>query len=408
MKICMISDLYWPEIIGGAETYVHIISEALAITNEVTVICISNQRKGIDYVNGVKVIRIKPSNFYALFDCASKPIYLKTLWHIRSLTNRHIYQHVKKILKKEKPEIVHTHNLQTSPLIFKAIHELTIPHIHTLHDYSLLCPRTSLLHESGQICENPKLPCLFYKNFKKRLLNANIVVAPSQFILNKHFEHGFFKKMKTQKLPYGVNLPDKEIKKNNDSIDILYVGQLSKHKGLQILIKAFKQVQRVDLHLNICGRGKDEEEFKNLAYRDNRIKFHGFLSKEKLYYLYSRANVLIVPSLWYEPSGLVMYEAFVHGTPVIGSRIGGISELIHDGENGFLFESRNEKELVEILNVLSSSILNEFSYKILREREMYGIKVHIQKLRVLYKNILDNSIRKNGWKSIYNQIHPII
>ncbi len=100
MKICMISDLYWPEIIGGAETYVHLISEALAITNEVTVICMSNRTKGIDYVNGVRVIRIKPSNFYALFDCASKPIYLKPLWHIRSLTNRHIFQHVKKILKK--------------------------------------------------------------------------------------------------------------------------------------------------------------------------------------------------------------------------------------------------------------------------------------------------------------------
>ena len=408
MKICMISDLYWPEIIGGAETYVHLISEALAITNEVTVICMSDRIKGIDYVNGVRVIRIKPSNFYALFDCASKPIYLKPFWHLRSLTNRHIFQYVKKILEKEKPDIVHTHNLQTSPLIFEAIHELEIPHVHTLHDYSLLCPRTSLLHESGKICENPKFPCLFYKNFKKQIFNANLVVAPSQFIIDKHLEHGFFRNMKTQKLPYGVSLPDVEIKKDNDSIDILYVGQLSKHKGTQILIKAFKQVQRTDLRLNICVRGKDEEEFRNLAYGDNRIKFHGFLSKKELYDLYSRANVLVIPSIWYEPSGLVMYEAFVHGTPVIGSRIGGISELVHDGENGFIFESRNERQLAEILKALSSSILTEFSNKILREREMYGIKVHLQKLRVLYKNILDSSIRKNGWKSIYKETHPII
>jgi glycosyltransferase involved in cell wall biosynthesis len=93
---------------------------------------------------------------------------------------------------------------------------------------------------------------------------------------------------------------------------------------------------------------------------------------------------------------------------VIGSRIGGISELIHDGENGFLFESRNERQLTKSLNTLSSSILTEFSHKILRDREMYGIKVHIQNLRVLYKNILDNSKRKNGCRSIYNETYPVI
>jgi glycosyltransferase involved in cell wall biosynthesis len=385
----MISDLYWPEIIGGAETYVQIISEALTRTNEVTVLCMSDQRTGIAYVNGVKVIRIKPSNAYSVFDSAKKPIYHKPLWHLRSLTNWPIYHTVKKILEKEQAKIVHTHNLQTSPLIFHAIRDQGLPHLHTVHDYSLLCPRTTLLHESGTICNNPKIPCHFYKNCKQRLFTATQVVAPSQFIIDKHLEYGFFRNINTQKLPYSVNPSTIEITRDTDFIDILYVGQLSQHKGIRILINAFKQVQRADLRLHICGRGNNEDELRTLAQEDTRIKFHGFLSKKALNHYYSQANVLVVPSIWYDNSPMVIYEAFSHGIPVIGSRIGGIPELVKDSENGFLFESRNEQQLAELLTTLSSSTLNQISHTLLRHKERYGLKDHINKLQALYQNIGD-------------------
>lgn len=397
MKICMISDLYYPDILGGTETYLRSISEALTINNDITVICTrqDNKKDDIEELNGVKVYRINTGNIYSIFDSANKPFYIKPFWHLRSLSNRQSYFSVKDILKKEKPDIVHTHNLQAlSPLIFDAINELKIPHIHELHDYGLLCPRTSLLHGSGKICENPNIMCKLYRSLKRWMVDnkPQLVIGPSQFVINKHLECGFFGNTKYQQLPHGVKVSDTKFNKDYNFMDILYVGQLSKHKGVHILIKALKQIKRVDLRLHICGRGKNEEEFRSLARNDNRIRFYGYVSDKELNQLYDIANVLVVPSLWYDNSPTVIYEAFVHGTPVIGSRIGGIPELVHDGENGFLYEKRNEKKLVEILNALSPPILASLEKKI--SRESYGIKKYIDELNDLYKGILGGSFDK--------------
>lgn len=388
MKVCMISDLYYPDILGGTETNLQTISEILTINNDITVICTRQDNEGdsIEELNGVKVYRIDTGNIYSIFDCTNKPFYLKFIWHLRSLRRRQSYFSVKEILKKERPDIVHTHNLHSlSPLIFDAIHELKIPHIHELHDYGLFCPRTSLLHGSGKICINPNIICKLYRSLKRWMVDdkPQLVIGPSQFVIEKHLECGFFGKTKHQQLKHGVESPDTKFHKDYNLIDILYVGQLSKHKGVHILIEAFKKVQREDMRLHICGRGKNEEEFRSLARDDNRIIFHGFVPDKELNHLYDIANVLVVPSIWYDNSPTVICEAFVHGTPVIGSRIGGIPELVHDGENGFLYEPRDEKQLVEILNVLSPSILAALEKKI--SKESYGIKKYIGELLELYK-----------------------
>ena len=103
MKICMISDYYWPDTIGGTETNLQTISEALTINNDVIVIC-TRQDNELDYIkeiNGVKVYRIDTDNIYSIFDSANKPLYLKLFWHLRSLINRQSCFDVKEILKKD-------------------------------------------------------------------------------------------------------------------------------------------------------------------------------------------------------------------------------------------------------------------------------------------------------------------
>lgn len=390
----MINELYFPNNLAGAETCLQRVSEGLFKNREnVFVICTypNLEKLKIESCNGIKVYRIKNDNIYSMLNASKKPLYLKLLWNLKRQKSFQSYQKVKRILSREKPDLVHTHNLYTlSPQIFKAVKELEIPLIHELHDYNLICLRNSLLHGSGKVCKNSRMSCKSYSYLKNQFIKfkPDIIIAPSKFVIDKHKEFGFFRDIMCKTLPHGVPLPETKGVKDYDNIDLLYVGTLSNYKGVHSLIQAFKQVNRCDIRLHICGRGESEGEYIKLAQGDKRIRFHGFVSERKLNCLYDIANVLVVPSIWYDISPTVIYEAFVHGTPVIGSRIGGIPELINDGINGFLYEPGNEEKLVKIIENLDSSTLINIEENISREKVKYSIDTYIRKLVSLYKRLL--------------------
>ena len=171
---------------------------------------------------------------------------------------------------------------------------------------------------------------------------------------------------------------------------MLYVGQVSKHKGVHILINAFQQLKYKNILLHIVGKGADVDEFKNIAESDSRIIFHGFVPDEVLMQLYQKSNLLVVPSIWYDNSPTVIYESFMNGTPVIGSRIGGIPELIETGKNGFLFEPGNVDELKAILENLIRTPAELISLEegALESVKKYNMEEHIRELEEIYKDCL--------------------
>ncbi|GAH67801.1 unnamed protein product, partial [marine sediment metagenome] len=125
---------------------------------------------------------------------------------------------------------------------------------------------------------------------------------------------------------------------------------------------------------------------------DKRIKFYGFLQHQQLKELYKKANLLIVPSICYDNSPTVIYESFSFGVPVIGSRIGGIPELVKEGYNGFLFEAGNVEELGSVIKKLTTntSQLRRLSEGAFESTKKYDINEHIKKLEKLYyKETLD-------------------
>ncbi len=397
MKICFISSLYPPSIIGGAEISVKRTADGLTKKgHEVFVITTSVNGKGsIEEVGGVKVYRINPLNLYAMYNHQNQPEILKPIWHTIDLWNPHSYLVVKNILKKETPDIVHVNNYKGLSLsVFSAAKRLNLPLIFTAHDYSLICPRANLLKGSGEICTTPPRLCRLYNKIQRDLVDdkPDLVTAPSQFVINKLEGSGLFKNVKTMKLPLGIELGDKKAEKDYDTIDILYVGGLSRHKGVHILIDAFKKLEYETMRLHILGKGKDEDEFKKTAGSDKRIIFHGFVPDEELITLYRKANVSVVPSIWYDNSPMVIYESLTNGTPVIGSRIGGIPELIEEGYNGFLFETGNVEELKGILENLIEhpSELKRLEEGASESVKRYDIDGYIQKLEELYKSV------KNG------------
>ena len=158
----------------------------------------------------------------------------------------------------------------------------------------------------------------------------------------------------------GLNLDIANEKKWKDSktINLLFVGSVTKRKGVDTLIKALEilvseyRVKNVKLH--IVGSLDKEPEFSrkiiNYSYKKlkDKVIFHGRVNDNKLAEIYGNTHIFVFPSLW-EGFGMVIIEAMVHGLPIIASNIGPIPYLIKDGINGLLVNPGNPRLLARAI-----------------------------------------------------------
>jgi glycosyltransferase involved in cell wall biosynthesis len=393
MKICHIINLYEPYMIGGAEKYVERIAQALSLSDDVMVITTGPYFRGVQqHTNAITLFRYNPLNLYNTYYAARKNAYIKPLWHLIDLWNPHSFEVLNRIFIKEKPDVVHTHNLGGISLsAFSAIRAHGIPHIHTVHDFSFICPRATLLRSDETLCSSPSPLCKIYANAKKILAGSpDIVTAPSDFALNTHVERGFFSHSLLRMLPLGIDVHEKpDPNKTYDTIHFLYVGRITRDKGVHILLQAFREIDNQNIRLHIVGKGPALGFCQELAGSDKRITFHGFVSTEVLDSIYRSAHALIVPSIWFDNSPTVIYEAMSFGLPVIGSRVGGIPELIEHGNTGFLFQSGGREELRLILETLiqDPDNLRRLSWNAYQGSRLYTLDNHLDQLKSLYREI---------------------
>jgi glycosyltransferase involved in cell wall biosynthesis len=381
-------------MIGGAEKYVERIAQALSRSDEVMVISTQPHARGVQqHTNAITVFRYNPLNLYNTYYSGQKNDYIKPLWHLIDLWNPHSFEVLNRILRKEKPDVVHTHNLGGISLsAFSAIRARGIPHIHTVHDFSLICPRATLLRSDETPCSSPSLLCKMYENTKQILAGSpDIVTAPSDFILRIHKERGFFPHSLLRKLPLGIEVHEKpDPNKTYDIIHFLYVGRISRDKGVHVLLQVFREIDNQNIRLHIVGNGPALGLCQELAGSDRRITFHGFVSgTEVLDSIYRSSHVLIVPSLCFDNSPTVIYEAMSYGLPVIGSRVGGIPELIEHGNTGYLFQPGEQEELRSILETLiqNPDHLRRLSWNAYQRSRLYTLDNHIHQLKSFYREI---------------------
>jgi len=145
------------------------------------------------------------------------------------------------------------------------------------------------------------------------------------------------------------------IKQKQYHSNYLFVGQLIRGKGADILIEACRHLKH-EYSLKIVGTGNDYD------YLDKMIRMYGLKKKIELVgwvddvdKYYSEADLLIVPSRWQEPFGLIGIESFSRGVPVVGFDVGGISEWLHHEENGYLVKDKNSEGLVDALEYIDKN-----------------------------------------------------
>jgi glycosyltransferase involved in cell wall biosynthesis len=285
---------------------------------------------------------------------------------------RYIYsqpakESMRKLIADQKPDLAHLHiyygKLTTS--VLHALKEKNIPTIQTLHEYRLMCPvSTFVAHD--HICEDCKggnywqaLPKRCNRNslartalsvsesYASRWLGAlsavDHFIAVSDFVREKMIAHG----IAPDHITTIHNCVDASTvtPSANAGKYFLYFGRLEKTKGIMTLIDAIAPLKNFPLWIVGDGALKESIQARIAADGLDHISLRGFLSGESLAEAIANSLCAILPAEWYETFGLTILEAFMHGRTAIASRIGGIPEIIDDGENGLLFEPGSADDL---------------------------------------------------------------
>lgn len=356
MKILLVTSYYYPNMFGGTEHSVKLLAEGLKKKgHEVYVISADRKDKEVEEINGVKVIRFN-------LKFKSNSILWKLVRKVFEFRNYLIRNKLNNIINEIKPDVIHTNNLfYLSPIIWKIGNQNNIKVVHTLRDYWGICPKCTLLNNKNEICHGRKFLCKLHQlNYETYSKYVDIVTAPSNFTLNKYKEYNIFKKSKSQMVANAIDLDFSEhekivkekLNKNFGKIRFLFMGTIVKFKGIEYLVENFKEINNPNIQLIICGEGKMSSYIKEIIKDDDRIKYLGRVDSKEKEKVLLESDVMIVPSIWYEPFGRVIIEAYKYGLPVIACNIGGITELL-DKKVAIGIEPNSDIELKEAIDKLS-------------------------------------------------------
>ncbi len=319
------------------------------------------------------------------------------------------------ILERESPDVAYLHTALNG-LAASAILR-TLPTTYFAHNYTAFSPSGALYFQrTGLICGSTQAPnwrCLFNAYFRrcntrrpdrllatyrraqltrKWTLKADAVICDSSYVAERHALAGFHRS-RLHVLPSPVLIPDldgKDSQAGRAKSLILFCGRLVSGKGLAVLIRALPAVTS-EASLVVAGDGPARPELARLATElkvASRIEFRGQLSPPQLTKLYQDAAVVVVPSLWPEPLGMVGPEALSYSRPVVGSGVGGMPEWLIDGVTGLVAAPGNVLELAGRINrVLSNPELADRlgrSGRQLVERR-FSFSGHVDELLEVFK-----------------------
>lgn len=293
----------------------------------------------------------------------------------------------KYLLSTEKPDILHIgHPMRVNELA-TATKSFNIPYVITLTDFWMLCPKVILVDSENNLCSGPcegkicaqdcpEIPSNFIT--RRLIMSGNLLLGAKKVISPSNFLGNIFKKefrgldnmgILNHGIDYNIIGNNKKRYKKEDTLVFCYIGSLAHHKGVHLLLQAFKEIKSKNIVLKVFGRGTDSgyvNKLFNMGKSDPRIEFCGFFHENEFGNILSSVDVVIVPSLWYENYPIIIYEALASHTPVISSGIGGMTEIVQDGINGFTFQRGNKESLRNILEKIANNatLLNDIKKNI--------------------------------------------
>lgn len=360
--------------------------------------------------------------------------------------NIHFKKYFSEFINEFLPDIVHFFHLsRLSASIIDVCKKKKIPMFYTCTDYWAICPTAQLKMQDGSFCSGPDvdinkclrhLVCLSQSKSISRLFNVlpddfiNILIKsinkkwwpekgysslvtslsgrlgylieqincidkiliPTKLMLDMFTKYGLDRNRAIIQ-SFGIDLKTSnfsKIKYSDNKLTLGFIGTLAEHKGVHIIIKAIKLMDdKLPIELKIYGRESDYPQYvsmlNSIIDNDRRIKFCGTFPNEEIDKIFEGIDVLIVPSIWYENTPLVVYSAQANKTPVIASDVGGITEVIKNDVNGLLF---NKGDFVELSKILIKICNNKDIIKNLASNSVMpkSIEQYVDELLNLYSN----------------------
>ncbi len=261
---------------------------------------------------------------------------------------------IRRLLEKRNFHVINYHNVSLvgGPGILQAGDALKV---YMAHEHWLVCPSHVLWRHGREPCTGRQcLRCVLHHRrppqlwrytgyLERQLEHIDVFIAMSEFSREKHHEFDFARNMEV--LPAFLPDPEPRSENSDDAVPharpyFLFAGRLERLKGLDDVIPAFRAQEAADLL--IAGAGEYEPVLRKLAAGIPQVRFLGRVPEDRLASYYRHARAVIAPSRGFETFGLVIIEAFRHGTPVIARRAGPFPEIVERARGGELFDTPEE------------------------------------------------------------------
>ena len=381
LKVTMFTNEYPPNIYGGAGVHVDYLVRELSKLMEVDVRCFGDQ----DYT--ADNLKVRGYKEWDKLKENSDPRYQKVLGPFS----------IDLAMVKDEidSDILHCHTWYTFMAGFLAKKLYDKPLVVTIHSLEPLRP-----WKEEQLGNGYKLSSWMEKT---GIEAADRVIAVSQGSKEDILKYYNIPEEKAEVIYNGIDLnqyqkTDRNIARKKYGIEgkyILFVGRISRQKGITHLIDAVKYLPK-DIKVVLCASSPDTQEVleeveQKVKLYDNIIWINKMVEKEEIIELYSNAEVFVCPSI-YEPFGIINLEAMACKTPVVASATGGIKEVVVHEETGFLVEPGNSEELAKYINILLNN--KDLAIKFgengrKRVEEMFSWESIAKKTYEMYKDVIE-------------------
>jgi glycosyltransferase involved in cell wall biosynthesis len=366
LNIALVSEFFPPFVTGGAEIFLDKLGKYLE-TKGHKIIVITTEQDRSARSSGFKTYKIR-----------SSPIRFSYRYQFHGITlpwmfcNKRLVDKLERIYDKEKIDIVYINNLfHLSFAPMQAASRKELPTLLDVHDYWPVCFTKDKYYCMDTKCTSEKagqcawcvgkhlghglfglplfIPLTVEKYLRyKELENISGVVCHSDYVAKELKRRGFMAKV----IPYPTFTKTGQRKRVDNKFRVLFVGRLEKRKGADLILQLAEKIKEgidgKEVRIDVVGKGPLK---KILDRPDLGIIVHGHLGEER-FKLFRNADILLVPSRWPEPFGIVVLEAMAFGLPVVAFGGGGLGELVKQTGAGVV---TNEKHLVEFVKKIAKN-----------------------------------------------------
>jgi glycosyltransferase involved in cell wall biosynthesis len=295
-----------------------------------------------------------------------------------------LWKDFRELLERFRPDVVHFHHYLHLGLEAIRVARNTLPEariVLTLHEYLAICAHNGQMikRETHQLCHRatpddcarcmPERPAqeffLRERYFKSIFRDVDMFVSPSEFLADRYrrwgLEEARLMVIENGQAPVKAP-PARALRPGEWRGRLAFFGQINPYKGLDVLLEAMTRLpEDCPVELDVHG-AMFYEQPKGFVERlealreaaGNRVRFRGAYESGDLHGLMRETDWVVVPSVWWENSPMVIQEAFAHGRPVICSNIGGMAEKVRDGIDGLHFTAGRAEDLARVLTVAAT------------------------------------------------------